>query len=231
MSENSGTFLTKSIILLAVFLVCIGTSMWLGKELGRRIMDTTRTNIENRFPDTDLADTDDNSDYMLNPGAERSSFGYDSGSYGPARVPDDWADPPVDDLAPGETGPSVIVTPIGPDDPQFPEADGPLASGEPLPGDNTVEDRETRNLFNLGDGTTYRIQVGIYDDKENAEGVWRDLTRAGYNASISSFYDENEIQKYRVTVGFYHTLDEASSVADDIRSLGFNGWVQEMETE
>jgi len=227
MSENSGAFLTKSIILLAVFLVCIGTSMWLGKELGRRIMDTTRSNIEEKYPDSVTADNGD--EYVLDMVGGRSSFGYDSGEFGENRFQAEWADPASEELASGEEAPTVTVTPLDPDEVT---GDTEGGDGETAGSADSGDGSDSGDsVFDLGDSTTYRIQVGTYAEKDNAEGVWKDLTQAGYNSSISTFRDENDATKYRVTVGIYHTLEEANRVADELRSMGFSGWVQEIKTE
>jgi len=230
MSGSQGGFLTKSIILLALVLVSMGTSMYFGKQLGRNIMQLTRTNIERNFPDVDSSETSDDSDFVVDIASGRTSFGYESDEFGTNRFPRDWADPTEEDFEDVSEDPTVDVTILDETEEDISEAtdtsdveiDGEESEEEPdiVP---SIED----GIFGLGDDSTFRIQVGTFSERENAENVWNSLTTAGYNASVSTYTDEDTI-RYRVTVGTYHSREEADGVAEELRRMNFDAWVYEV---
>ncbi len=223
MNENSSTFLGKGIVLLVLFLICVGASMYMGKELGSQIMATTRSNIEEKFPentgDGTLAGDEMTYDFV----GGRGSFDYNSSEFGANRFPSEWADPTEEELDTPPEAPEVVISPVGPDGEIIGDPDNLLV-------DNPVTDDPPDDppIFELGDPTTYRIQVGTYNERQNAENVWGDLTQAGYNSSIASFAGDDGEQIYKVTVGVYNNLEDADRVADELRRMGFDGWVQEV---
>ena len=230
MSGSQGGFLTKSIILLSLVLVSMGKSMYFGKQLGRNIMQLTRTNIERNFPDVDSSETSDDSDFVVDIASGRTSFGYESDEFGTNRFPRDWADPTEEDFEDVSEDPTVDVTILDETEEDISEAtdtsdveiDGEESEEEPaiVP---SIDD----GIFGLGDDSTFRIQVGTFSERENAENVWNSLTTAGYNASVSTYTDEDTI-RYRVTVGTYHSREEADGVAEELRRMNFDAWVYEV---
>jgi len=237
MTGASSAFLTRSIILLALVLISMGTSMYFGRELGRDIMSLTKSNIEERFPDAGTSGTGEDDGFVLDLVSGRSSFDYDSESFGQNQFQREWADPEEEEFPTSADDPSVEISIIPvPENSEDQHPVNELADnreGESIePGTNPMLENRTRGNIDwgLGDETTFRIQVGTYSERENAENVWHDLTTAGYDASFST-YTENDTVRYRVQVGTYHSRDEALVVADRIRSMGFDAWVFELQTD
>jgi hypothetical protein len=230
MSGSQGGFLTKSIILLALVLVSMGTSMYFGKQLGRNIMQLTRSNIERNFPQIDSSDTSDDSDFVVDIAGGRTSFGYEEDEFGTNQFPRDWADPTDEDFEDVSEDPTVDITIL--DDTEEDVSEATDTSEQDTAEEQVEEEPDTaispdRGIFGLGDDSTFRIQVGTFSERENAENVWNSLTTAGYNASVSTFTDSDEI-RYRVTVGTYHSREEADGVAEELRRMNFDAWVYEV---
>jgi len=235
MSGTSSTFLTKSIILLALVLICMGTSMYFGKELGEDIMAFARDNIGEDNIGISSDNPNSGTGFTLNPSLERDSFGFDSDQFGSNQFQREWADPEEDDLDTTSDEPNVEITVLGSD---LLLGDDQVEDPDPVGDEATADDSEKPANeepehsidFSLGDDSTFRIQVGTYSERENAENVWNDLTTAGYDASIST-YPDGETIRYRVQVGTYHVRDEADMEAEEIRSMGFDAWVFELQSE
>ena len=237
MSGTSSSFLTKSIILLALVLICMGTSMYFGKELGEDIMAFARDNIGENNVGVNADNDGGSSGFMLDPANERTSFGFDSDQFGTNQFQREWADPDEDELPASSDEPNVEITVLGSDlllDDSVDDGSDDQGADDSTddPDKPAVDDEESEQRidFSLGDSSTFRIQVGTFSERENAENVWHDLTTAGYDASIST-YPDGDLVRYRVQVGTYHVRDEADSVAEEIRRMGFDAWVFELESD
>ncbi|MCK4719179.1 SPOR domain-containing protein, partial [bacterium] len=73
----------------------------------------------------------------------------------------------------------------------------------------------------------YRIQVGTFSERENAENVWESLIQADYDASISTYTDSDRVM-YRVQVGMYQDRLEADRDAEELRRMNFDAWVYQL---
>jgi len=206
--------------------------MYLGKELGRNIMALTRSNIEGRFPELNTTGSEGDGEFVLEMAGGRSSFDYDSEEFGTNPFPREWADPEEEEFSDVSEDPSVDITVLDDEEEEALDLEGggdgaeaeAAGSEEPESNEGTGEERDRTNIFNLGN--SYRIQVGTFTVRENAESVWESLTTAGFNASVSTFTDEDEV-RYRVTVGSFGTRQEADDVAEQLRSMNFDAWVYE----
>ena len=231
MSGSSSGFLTKSIILLGLVLLCMGTSMYFGKQLGRNIMQLTRTNIERNFPEYNSSEASDESDFVVDVASGRASFGYNPDEFGANQFPREWADPGEEEFEDVSEDPSVDIAIL--DDTEAGESatsdESAADSGATEEsGEAAEQSRGDSHIFGLGGDSVFRIQVGTYGERENAENVWNSLTTAGYDASVSTYTDEDKV-RYRVTVGTYHGREEADAIAEQLRSMNFDAWVYRVE--
>jgi hypothetical protein len=230
MSGTSSSFLTKSIILIVLVIIAFGGSTYAGKELGRKIMDVTRSNLNSHNMTVDSPSQPDSENNLFIDLADgRSSFGFDSDGFGNNQFPREWADPGEQDISTVNGEANVVINlldPTGTDEPAPDET-----TGSETPADK-IEGHE--NPFDLGSGTgaeagdvTYRIQVGTFSDSASAESVWSSLIQAGYDASISTYTEADKVM-YRVQVGMYHGRTEADRDAEELRSMNFDAWVYEL---
>ena len=230
MSTSSGRFLTKSIILIAIVLISMSASLFLGKQLGAKIMDMTRSNIDQNFPDSGSGSSMDE-DVVLDLVSGRGSFDYNQSEFGNNPFPQEWADPDEEEFEDGTDGPIVEIELVESQDDRASANDGgefdfSLGAGH----EETETPPEIRNEEVTESGTTYRIQVGTFSESENANNTWSSLNQAGFDASISTFTDDGVIY-YRVQVGRFSTRAEADEVAEQLSTLNFDGWVYEETSE
>jgi hypothetical protein len=224
MSDTSSGFLTKSVIVLSLFLVSMGVSLYIGKMLGRNIMSLTRSNIEERFPSEETGAGTGGTGSSTE--VARSEFGFDEANFAPEEPPL-WANPPENEFSVVSEEPSVNIAVL----PEGGESALDGADGEQKPDTASTDGGEAKpdsntdgNIFNLTDSGVFHIQVGTFEVEGNAESVWRRLTQAGYDAHISALSDSDG-QRYKVFVGSYKTREEADSVAEQLRAMNFNAWV------
>ncbi len=226
MTATYSGFLTKSIIFMALVIMAMAASLYFGKSLGKNIMALTRSNLEERGQGQSSDTPDSNDEFVIDVVSGRTGYGYTADGFGSNPFPRDWADPSEDELAG-----------VG---------DDALVELEILEGqDGESGETETRtNLFDLGSGEenqvggieepaptiepegdlTFRIQVGTFEERANAENVWSRLTQAGFDARIST-YREDDLLRYRVQVGDYTSQSVADAVAEELRSMNFAAWV------
>ena len=96
----------------------------------------------------------------------------------------------------GVTGNSIPVIPI-----------------RPLPGDNMPED-------GCGCETYYRVQVGAFSKRENAENLLQSLLADGLPAFL--LYEDD---LYKVQVGAFSKLTNAINMERQVRDLGYNTYI------
>jgi cell division protein FtsN len=225
MTNSPGGLLTKSIVVLSLFLVSMGVSLLMGRAMGRSIMALTRSNIQQHFPG-DNGKSGGDSNAVAQGGGTRTPFGFDAGNFAPDQVPRSWADPQAQNFSTVSDEPVVGVT-VLPDQSEQP-ATGDTAAQKPADSSGTQEKPKDQNsdqsIFQLSNGTIFRIQVGTFQDEANAQSVWKRLTQAGYEAHIAAVSDADG-KRFKVNVGLYATHDEADKVAEKLRSMNFDAWV------
>lgn len=64
-------------------------------------------------------------------------------------------------------------------------------------------------------GSMFRVQVGAFQEKENAEKLKEELARQGYEAVVSA------TAPYRVQVGAFVNEENAKRVAEELESKGY----------
>ncbi|MFH1675831.1 MAG: SPOR domain-containing protein [bacterium] len=228
MSPSSG-FLMKSIILLGLLLLSLGASLFLGKELGRNIMDLTRSHIQEKVGEVAAAGVKEDN-YMLDVVGTRSDFGYNPDEFGANQFNRGWADPHEDNFSTVSDEPEVAIT-------LLPENTGEEGSATETGTDGTEKstgeekpatEKNNETIFEFGSPVTYRIQVGSFSDRTNAESIWRRLTQAGFDASVSVENDGDNVQ-YRVIVGVYTSREQADKDAERLRAMNFDAWVYQLK--
>lgn len=222
MSGVSSSFLTKSIILLALVIVAFGGSTYIGKELGRKIMAVTRSNLETHSLIMESSNQGIGIDDVVVDIGGRGTFGFDSDNFGNNRFPREWADPEEEEFETVSEEPSVVINLL---DPPRNNIDN-VETQDPQTEERPNEDSDTGSVDEDGD-VIYRIQVGTFSERENAENVWESLIQADYDASISTYTDSDKVM-YRVQVGMYENREEADRDAEELRSMNFDAWVYQL---
>jgi len=233
MASSSSAFFTKSIVLIGIFLISGGVSLYMGKMMGRGIMDLTRSSIQEKCPE--VAGKSDNDDGFLIAGDTRSSFGYSPEKFGTSSV--EWANPPKEQFSVLSEEPEIRIEvqnePQGEQESGSVETEeveedsgGSVNTSEGSSSSSSNSDRyeERSRIFSLSDGPIFRIQVGVFQDINGAQSVWRRLNQAGYDAHISS-YTDGEVTRYKVQVGEFRTREAADAVAEKLRGMNFDAWV------
>lgn len=82
--------------------------------------------------------------------------------------------------------------------------------GGPMPGPGTVEPQEP----------LYRVQVGLYRVRQNADNMLYELQERGYPAFIL-----NEDGFYKVQVGAYRQLGNAITMERNLRRAGYSTFI------
>ena len=227
MFNSSSGFLARSVIVLSLLLIAMGVSLFLGKALGRSIMDLTKSNIEKHFPNGENGQPGQTGGAVADAGS-RSDFGFDANSFAPDQTSRDFANPDENQFSTVNDEPNVTVEDLS----NQPAEAGQNSTGQGQDvgsenGGKPKNDNEA-GIFDLSGSTIYQIQVGSYDSEANAESVWRRLIEAEYDAHVSSSTDTAGT-KYKVYVGPFKSREEADKVAERLRSMNFSAWVVEQK--
>ena len=90
-----------------------------------------------------------------------------------------------------------------------------------------IADDVNKKLGNGMNSTFYRVQVGAYYIKDNADRMYNKLTSEGFDAIIVSVMRGNRIL-YRVQVGAYNIKDNAINMYNKLKSLGYDAIIVEV---
>lgn len=135
--------------------------------------------------------------------------------------------PDVDDL-PNEPTP-VEAVPAVPDEgdveptPRVEVTPSPRPSPSPLPA--TTEDPEDKamsapTVATVFNGPLYRVRVGTFEEKPNAEARAAELKSAGYETSLSTDVVDGKVL-YRLQVAAYKSEKTARDFARQVEAKGF----------
>lgn len=72
----------------------------------------------------------------------------------------------------------------------------------------------------------YRVQVGVFSQRENAEKLVGDLKAKGFDGVIK-VVTENEKVTYRVQVGAFSKKENADALLNDLKANGFDGFIKQ----
>ncbi len=101
----------------------------------------------------------------------------------------------------------------------------PKPSPTPTPATGTPDDPEDQAMMpqtapSAAPTRMYRVRVGTFDAKENAEARAAELRAVGYEASLSTDVSDGKIV-YRVQVAAYKSEKSAQDFAKQVQSKGF----------
>jgi cell division protein FtsN len=130
------------------------------------------------------------------------------------------AGPPDEAVSPDNTELS-IETPAHEPDPPIDEQEPPPAHEPP---DKPDPEKEKPAEQPKSSSASYRVQVGIYLNRENANQVVQTLRSSGFQAAIVPFQRDGSTV-YRVQVGVYKNKETADTVAKSVRDKGFEAYV------
>ena len=116
---------------------------------------------------------------------------------GPTSTPTPWSEVTPEPLPPT---PEPVAAQQVPLQTPYPEATEPVYEPTPAP---TPED-------------VYRVQVGSYDNRQDAESMVQELLNNGIDAVV--VYDQSQ---YHAQVGAFNRRDRALAVADEVNAKGY----------
>ena len=71
------------------------------------------------------------------------------------------------------------------------------------------------------DGKLYKVQIGAYEDRKNADEMEKDLIKQGFNPFV---HYENKL--YKVQVGAFSNKENAEELAGKLRTLGYRPFIK-----
>lgn len=77
-------------------------------------------------------------------------------------------------------------------------------------------------------GVLYRVQVGAYSKKENAESQLKNITAAGFSDAFIAAVDNT---LYRVQIGAFSKKENAEAQLAKVKEAGFSGFVTKLSGE
>ena len=199
---------TRGIIILTVLLLSVTVSFFMGRILGNELMTGGREQLE---PFTIPDDGAQASEVPLAGGSGPSGYTYE----GPTadRFPTTWGT--IDASSEDDSG-TVLIEPV--------ESSG----GSENSGDGGMSD-----LFSLDEGTSdegdsqlFRIQVGVFQNKDNGDSLVADLRKESFAAYIQKVVYEAGDTMWKVYVGPFKTLEAAQSAAEELRGRSYKCYVQ-----
>ncbi|MGN6712224.1 N-acetylmuramoyl-L-alanine amidase [Anaerocolumna jejuensis] len=90
-------------------------------------------------------------------------------------------------------------------------------NGNTSPHESSEVDTEYQEGENQGEQPVYHIQLGLFNQIDNARNLVNNINQAGYKADIMRQGD-----LYAVVLGDYTSLDEAAKVEDRLRQQGYS---------
>jgi hypothetical protein len=193
---------TRGMIILTVLLLSTVVSFFMGRILGNELMNSGKEQLG------DFIDTQD-------------------------------ADAENEPILAGHTQPAYEYE--GPTTERFPLSEGTIPDTNPSgsaavtiePVDSSGGDQENSDIFSLDEGSLsedtqrlFRIQIGVFALKQNAEDLMADLRKESFSAYIQEVeYNPGEVY-WKVYVGPFQTQEAANEVADDLRERNYDAHVR-----
>ncbi len=134
---------------------------------------------------------------------------------------------PAEQSIPPEEEPLIV-----PDEPETPATDTSTdttetpATVEPAPAPPSEPSTPPAQPAG-GDTHLYRVQVGVYDERENANAVAQTLLASGFPASIVPFQAEGRT-RYRVQVLVTRDRAKAEQMKQQLESKGFPAYIAQV---
>jgi hypothetical protein len=201
---------TRGIIILTVLLLSVTVSFFMGRILGNELMTSGREQLE---PFTSPTGEDAEAETAF-AGHTQSPYGYE----GPTsdRFPLSMASTEDEDAASSDT--HIITI-------------GPIESSDDS-GESSDEEAEMSDLFSLDEAQSsegahlFRVQVGVFQVRENADSLAAALRKEAYNAYTQEVVFESGEVRWKVYVGPFSTLEDANVTAEELRDGNYDCYVQ-----
>lgn len=133
---------------------------------------------------------------------------------------------PTDENMPSDEEPLVVL-----DETEAPPADAPADTPEPPrveePAPTQPPEPSPPPAQPEKESRLYRVQVGVYDQRENANAVAQTLSASGFRASIVPFQVEGRT-RYRVQVLVTRDRSKAEQMKQKLESKGFTAYIAEV---
>jgi len=71
----------------------------------------------------------------------------------------------------------------------------------------------------------YKVYLGTFSNKDNAENIYIKLKSDGYEPYIEEIIKDNQTS-YRVQIGAFRNIDNANALAEELRKKGYNAWTR-----
>ncbi len=196
---------TRGIIILTVLLLSVTVSFFMGRILGDELM------WEQLEPFTIPDDGAEASEVPLAGGSGSPGYTYE----GPTgdRFPTTWGT--IDASSEDDSG-TVLIEPVE-------SSGGSENSGEAGMSDLFSLDEGTSDE---GDSQLFRIQVGVFQNKDNGDSLVADLRKESFAAYIQKVVYEAGDTMWKVYVGPFKTLEAAQSAAEELRGRSYKCYVQ-----
>ncbi len=130
---------------------------------------------------------------------------------------------PADEGAPSDE--ETLIVPEA--EPEPPPADTPAETPAELPAEPPAPQPEPKPAApppSSGEQTLYRVQVGVYDQRERANALVQTLNASGFAATIVPFQAEGRT-RYRVQVLVTRDRAKAEQVKQQLESRGFPAYI------
>jgi len=201
---------TRGIIILTVLLLSVTVSFFMGRILGDELMTGGREQLE---PFTIPDDGAEVSEEPLAGGSGSSGYTYE----GPTedRFPSTWGT--IDASSDDDSG-TVLIEPVE-------SSGGSENSGDSEAGMSDIFSLD-EGISDEGDSQLLRIQVGVFQNKENGDSLVADLRKESFAAYIQKVVYEAGDTMWKVYVGPFKTLEAAQSAAEELRGRSYKCYVQ-----
>ena len=120
-------------------------------------------------------------------------------------------------VVPSEPETPSTEAPADTPEPPTAEEPAPVPQSHPSPPQTPQEERSA----------LYRVQVGVYDQRENANAVAQTLIASGFQASIVPFQAEGRM-RYRVQVLVTRDRAKAEQMKQQLESKGFTAYIAKL---
>ena len=211
----SKIFVMKTVIFSVFILTALVVSFILGRQFGYYMMGDLQ-NEEKLQNAVKQAKTNDGQYSPLTPRFNYDPDKYPTDEYGSGavqkpeegQVVQEGVDVEMNYVPKEQNGESKDVFDLGEGDQSNAKVDQP-----PAPSDDQ----------NVDSNVVYKVLVGTYKQKENAEAIYTKLKDEGYDPYIEAIEKDNETV-YRVQIGAFKNIDNANSLAEELRKKGYNAW-------
>ncbi len=193
---------TRGMIILTVLILSVVVSFFLGRILGFELMNSSKAQLGEHISEAD--EPVENEPILA--GHTQAPYAYN----GPTseHFPLSMGTIPEE----GDSSASAVVS-IEP----VTAAGGDEDPGSIFSLDVGASDEENKQL--------YRIQIGVFALKTNAENLMADLRKESFSAYIQEVEYETGELYWKVYVGPFQTQEEANKVADDLRERNYDAHV------